>query len=211
MARHWRCSCGWRRRGARGSTRRWRCRSMCATRLRQTTAEREAIRAAAAAGGGSGLMHTDGFTLVPMTVAHLDAVMGIEVRAYPFPWSRGNFVDSIASDYLAQCLVAPDGELLAYQVAMAGFEEWHLLNVAVSPEHQGRGLARWLLNHLVDHARGMGAEWLWLEVRPSNTRARQLYARFGFEAVGVRPGYYPAAGGQREDARVLRYPLREAA
>jgi len=156
-------------------------------------------------------MHTDGFTLVPMTVAHLDAVMGIEVRAYPFPWSRGNFVDSIASDYLAQCLVAPDGELLAYQVAMAGFEEWHLLNVAVSPEHQGRGLARWLLNHLVDHARGTGAEWLWLEVRPSNTRARQLYARFGFEAVGVRPGYYPAAGGQREDARVLRFPLREAA
>jgi ribosomal-protein-alanine N-acetyltransferase len=156
-------------------------------------------------------MHVDASTLVPMAVQLLDAVMRIEVRAYSFPWSRGNFVDSIAAGHLAHCLVAPDGELLAYQVAMAGFEEWHLLNVTVSPDHQGRGLARRLLDELVAHARATGAQWLWLEVRPSNGRARRLYARFGFEEVGVRPGYYPDAGGRREDALVLRYPLRAAA
>lgn len=146
-------------------------------------------------------------TLLPMAVQLLDAVMAIEVRAYSFPWSRANFVDSLAAGHLAHCLVAPDGELLAYQVAMAGFEEWHLLNVTVSPDHQGRGLATQLLHRLIDHARGTGAEWLWLEVRPSNERARRLYAHLGFEQVGVRKGYYPDGRGQREDALVLRLSL----
>lgn len=149
-------------------------------------------------------MSGDAPTLLPMAVQLLDAVMGIEVRAYSFPWSRANFVDSIAAGHLTHCLVAPDGELLAYQVAMAGFEEWHLLNVTVSPAHQGRGLATQLLRRLIAHARCTGAPWLWLEVRPSNVRARRLYAYLGFEQVGVRKGYYPDAHGQREDALVLR-------
>jgi ribosomal-protein-alanine N-acetyltransferase len=149
-------------------------------------------------------------TLLPMAVQLLDAVVGIEVRAYPFPWSRANFVDSIAAGHLTHCLVAPDGELLGYQVAMAGFEEWHLLNVTISPDHQGRGLATQLLHRLIDHARSTGAEWLWLEVRPSNVRARRLYAHLGFAEIGVRRGYYPDAAGRREDALVLRLPLQPA-
>ncbi|WP_293998981.1 ribosomal protein S18-alanine N-acetyltransferase [Sphaerotilus sp.] len=150
-------------------------------------------------------------TLLPMAVQLLDAVLAIEVRAYPFPWSRANFVDSIAAGHLTHCLVAPDGELLAYQVAMAGFEEWHLLNVTVAPAHQGRGLATQLLHRLIDHARGTGAECLWLEVRPSNARARRLYAHLGFAQVGVRRGYYPDGRGQREDALVLRLFLQAGA
>ena len=149
-------------------------------------------------------------TLLPMAVQMLDAVMGIEGRAYPFPWSRANFVDSIAAGHLTHCLVAPDGELLGYQVAMAGFEEWHLLNVTISPDHEGRGLATQLLHRLIDHARSTGAEWLWLEVRPSNVRARRLYAHLGFAEIGVRRGYYPDAAGRREDALVLRLPLKLA-
>jgi [ribosomal protein S18]-alanine N-acetyltransferase len=153
-------------------------------------------------------MSGDAPTLLPMAVQLLDAVMGIEARAYSFPWSRANFVDSIAAGHLTHCLVALDGELLAYQVAMAGFEEWHLLNVTVSPEHQGRGLATQLLHLLIAHGGGTGAQWLWLEVRPSNVRARRLYAHLGFEQVGVRKGYYPDAHGQREDALVLRLALK---
>jgi ribosomal-protein-alanine N-acetyltransferase len=154
---------------------------------------------------------TQALTLLPMAVQLLDAVLAIEVRAYPFPWSHANFVDSLAAGHLTHCLVAPDGDLLAYQVAMAGFEEWHLLNVTVSPDHQGRGLATQLLHRLIDHARGTGAEWLWLEVRPSNARARRLYAHLGFEQVGVRKGYYPDGHGQREDALVLRLSLKAGA
>jgi len=149
--------------------------------------------------------------LLPMGVQLLDAVMAIEVRAYPFPWSRGNFVDSIAAGYLTHCLVSPEGELLGYLVAMSGFREWHLLNVTVAPEHQGRGLARRLMQALREHAQADGAECLWLEVRPSNTRARALYERLGYAQVGVRRDYYPDAGGRREDALVLCLELRPGA
>lgn len=138
-------------------------------------------------------------------IGQLDQVMAIELQAYPFPWSRGNFVDALAAGYLAQCLETPSGELLAYQFAMAGFEEWHLLNLTVAPAHQGEGLGLRLLDTLAQHTRATGAHFLWLEVRPSNLRARALYQRFGFEQIGLRRAYYPDTGGRREDALVLRW------
>lgn len=142
--------------------------------------------------------------LQAMQVGHLDAVMAIEVQAYPFPWSRGNFVDSIASGYWCQCLCAPDGAVLGYLIVMAGLDELHLLNVTVAPTQQGQGHALLMLQALDQQARRVDAHWLWLEVRPSNLRARSIYERFGFEQVGLRRSYYPAEGGQREDALVLR-------
>lgn len=142
--------------------------------------------------------------LCPMQAADLDAVMAIEVEAYPFPWSRGNFIDSMASGYWCVCLFSPTRELLGYQIVMAGHQELHLLNLTVAPLHQGQGHALLMLRALEEHAGRAGAEWLWLEVRPSNVRARALYERFGFEPVGLRRAYYPAAGGTREDALVLR-------
>ncbi len=142
--------------------------------------------------------------LQPMEVSHLDAVMAIEVQAYPFPWSRGNFIDSIASGYWCCSLISASGELLGYQIVMTGLDELHLLNLTVAPDHQGQGHALLLLRALEEHARREDAHWLWLEVRPSNGRARALYERFGFEQVGLRKGYYPDAGGRREDALVLR-------
>ena len=149
-------------------------------------------------------------TLVPIGIGLLDAVMALEVRAYAYPWSRGNFVDSLAAGYLMRALVADDGTLLGYLVAMAGPDEWHLLNITVSPDHQGLRLAVRLLDALHARAESTGAAWVWLEVRPSNARARALYARRGYEQVGLRRGYYPDAGGRREDALVLRRAVGEA-
>ena len=78
--------------------------------------------------------------------------------------------------------------------------------VTVAPEWQGRGHGSALLDVVADHGRDRGLATLWLEVRQSNHRARALYARRGFAEVGVRRGYYPAAGG-REDAVVMRLAL----
>jgi ribosomal-protein-alanine N-acetyltransferase len=142
--------------------------------------------------------------LRPLLLADLDQVLAIEVTAYPHPWSRGNFVDSLVAGYHARCLVDADGRLIAYMLAMASLDELHLLNITVAPDQQGRGHALRLLQALVEQVRLQPATCLWLEVRPSNLRARQLYERFGFEQVGVRRAYYPAAHGQREDALVLR-------
>ncbi len=142
--------------------------------------------------------------LKKMTIATLDGVMAIERVAYEFPWSRGNFIDALAAGYLVQGLQTTAGELVAYMIAMAGVDEWHLLNITVAPDHQGRGHALRLLHELTRHARATGADCVWLEVRPSNVRAREVYARHGYVQVGVRRGYYPGADGQREDALVLR-------
>ncbi len=145
----------------------------------------------------------------PMSVADLDAVLAIEHIAYEFPWTRGNFIDSLAAGYTSQVLRDGDGALAAYCVAMAGVQETHLLNLTVAPAWQHRGLARGLLDALVAHSRGVGAHTLWLEVRESNQRARDVYRHCGFEQVGWRRGYYPAAAGRREDACVMRLPLVE--
>lgn len=139
----------------------------------------------------------------PLVEADLDAVMAIEAGAYPFPWSRGNMTDSLRAGHRALGWFGPDEALLSYCIAMAGVDEWHLLNLTVAPALQGRGLGRHMLAELADHVRADGAGRLWLEVRESNHRARALYARCGFAVVGVRRGYYPAGRSAREDAVVM--------
>jgi len=141
---------------------------------------------------------------VPMTVAALERVMAIEVSAYPFPWTRGNFVDSLAAGYPARVLLQGDDGVIGYWVAMVGVEEMHLLNLTVAPEHQRCGHARAMLTSLEAAARAAGAAVIWLEVRVSNTRARALYRRWGYTEVGVRKGYYPNGTLRREDAIVMR-------
>ncbi len=141
---------------------------------------------------------------VPMHLAHLPAVMAIEQSVYPFPWTHGNFVDSLAAGHVAHVLRTSAGALAGYSVAMAGVQEMHLLNLTVAAPWQGRGHARAMLDALVAQCRRDGHLALWLEVRPSNARARQVYRRYGFEEVGLRRNYYPAGGGRREDACVMR-------
>lgn len=151
--------------------------------------------------------------LVTMTTADLDAVLSIERTAYTVPWTRGNFIDSLASGYLAQCLFDDDGSLLGYFLAMTGAGEMHLLNLTVSPAHQGRGHGSHLLAHLITRCREAGMMQLWLEVRASNARARELYRRHGMVEVSRRKAYYPApAAGPasaREDAIVMSLLLNE--
>ena len=152
--------------------------------------------------------------LQPMTPERLDAVLAVEQSVYSHPWTRGNFIDTLAAGHHALCLVGPlpDGgeELLGYFVAMPGFEEVHLLNITVAPAWQRQGWARLMLDALVLWARARQADWLWLEVRASNTRAQQVYLRHGFVRVGQRKAYYPAGHGLREDAVVMSLRLRDA-
>lgn len=145
--------------------------------------------------------------LRPVAVADLDALMAIETAAYPFPWSRGNFLDSIAAGYWLQALRLHE-EWLGYFVVMAAADELHLLNLTVAPAYQRRGHGRFLLDALCAQGRSRGCEQLWLEVRQSNERALALYLRYGFRAIGKRRGYYPAEAGRREDATVMSLALR---
>lgn len=149
-------------------------------------------------------------TLSEMGTSHLDAVMALENAVYPFPWSRGNFVDSIAAGYATRVLLDARHHLIGYFVAMAGVDEMHLLNITVAPHAQGEGHARRMMDALVALCRASGAQQLWLEVRESNEHARAIYAHMGFVAQGIRKRYYPAPFGRREDAVVMSLALNLA-
>ena len=142
----------------------------------------------------------------PMTPERLDAVLATEQSVYSHPWSRRNFADTLAAGHNALCLLAGD-ELLGYFVAMPGYQEVHLLNITIAPQHQRQGWARLLLDALALWARGQHADWVWLEVRLNNVRAQQLYLRHGYVRAGMRKRYYPAAHGEREDAVVMSLRL----
>ena len=141
-----------------------------------------------------------------LSLARLDDVLAVEQQAYSHPWTRGNFTDAMASGYQIQLLMG-DEQILGYFVAMLGVDEAHLLNLTVAPAFQRQGWAHVLLDALALWARGQGAQWLLLEVRASNLRARQIYEANGFRRVGDRKRYYPANGTEREDAVVMSRPL----
>lgn len=145
--------------------------------------------------------------MTPIQLHELDRLMAIETVAYPFPWSRGNFVDSLAAGYLVSKRVDAEGRWFGYVVAMAGVDETHLLNLTVVPQFQRQGHARAMLDELVRWSRERAAVRLWLEVRESNDRAQALYRRYGFRELGLRRGYYPAGPDGRENAVVMGLDL----
>ena len=99
-----------------------------------------------------------------------------------------------------------DGAWLAGWVMMQAVDEGHILNCCIAPAWQGRGFGYSLMRHLIATARGNATVTLYLEVRPSNTRAVNLYQRLDFDSIALRRNYYPADQG-REDALVMRLIL----
>lgn len=146
-----------------------------------------------------------GDVLRTMAEADLPAVAEAEARIYPFPWTLGNFRDSLLCEDRAWVWEDAAG-LVGYAVVNQVLDEAQLLNISLLPERQGRGLGTRLLQFVCDDARAHRASRLFLEVRPSNAAGQALYRRFGFVPVGLRKGYYPAAGG-REDAIVMELKL----
>ncbi len=143
--------------------------------------------------------------LRPLHEGDLDAVMEIELRAYPYPWTRGIFLDCLRAGYPGRVLESIDG-LVGYGMLSLAANEAHVLNVCVDPRRQSHGYGRRLLRELVQLARQRGALRVFLEVRPSNAPAIALYESEGFNEIGRRPRYYPAANG-REDALVMAVEL----
>jgi ribosomal-protein-alanine N-acetyltransferase len=136
-----------------------------------------------------------------MTEADLDAVATAEARIHPFPWTRGNFADSLAAGHEAW-LAQEGGRMTGYAVVMQVLDEAHLLNISVLPELQRGGLGSALLSYLFGQARQRAATRMLLEVRPGNFVGQGFYRHHGFVEIGRRRDYYPAHEG-REDAIVM--------
>jgi ribosomal-protein-alanine N-acetyltransferase len=140
-----------------------------------------------------------------MAADDLDAVMAIENEVFPFPWTRGNFHDSLNAGYHCWIVEVP-GEIAGYGVLSIGADEAHLLNMSIAARWQRLGLGRELLKFMIQLARESFAHKIYLEVRPSNIRGRKLYASAGFGEIATRRGYYPAHRGL-EDAVVMELNL----
>jgi len=140
--------------------------------------------------------------LRPMLESDVPAVVTIEQRAYPFPWSDGIFRDCLRVGY--RCTVLElDFVLVGYGIIACGAGEAHLLNVCIREEFRCRGFGRALMEHVLQAAADAGSKVVFLEVRPANIGAIRLYESMGFHQIGVRRGYYQAVEG-REDALVMR-------
>lgn len=128
----------------------------------------------------------------------LPAVISIERRSFPTPWSLAMFVLELSKPS-GICLAASAGDQLAGYVVCSRYDQvWHLMNIAVAPEQRGSGVAGQLMRRLIEEAGG--ALPFTLEVRVSNQRAIGMYERFGFRSAGVRPRYYHDNG---EDALIM--------
>lgn len=79
-------------------------------------------------------------------------------------------------------------------------DEAHITTIAVRPNLRGQGLGELLLIGLIDLASALGASYLTLEVRISNTVAQNLYRKYGFREEGVRKRYYT---DNNEDALIM--------
>jgi len=141
----------------------------------------------------------------PMRMDDLDAIMAIEPYIYPYPWTRGNFTDSLNSGYSASVLLH-DEKIIGYALLMMVLDEAHLLNLSIAKNYQKLGLGRHLLEHMIELAKNSQAANMFLEVRPSNISAITLYENIGFNEMAIRRGYYPATIG-REDAVLMGLAL----
>jgi [ribosomal protein S18]-alanine N-acetyltransferase len=135
-----------------------------------------------------------------LELADLSAIESIEQRAYPTPWSRSMFASELAKP-TSICLGAFEGlDLIGYVVNSRYVDAWHVMNVAVDPEFQRRGVATRLLERLFELTRDDERRGYTLEVRVTNEEAINLYEKLGFESRGVRRGYYT---DNREDALIM--------
>jgi ribosomal-protein-alanine N-acetyltransferase len=136
----------------------------------------------------------------------LEAVHALETALFPDPWSVETFWSELAHvpESRHYVVAEDDGEVVGYAGMVATGHQADVQTVAVRADRQGRGLGGELLRALLDEARRRGAGEVLLEVRAENVAAQELYARHGFERIGVRRGYYRPGG---TDAFVLRLRL----
>ncbi|WP_087021952.1 ribosomal protein S18-alanine N-acetyltransferase [Thaumasiovibrio subtropicus] len=137
----------------------------------------------------------------PLGDDHLDKVWQIERQAHAYPWSE-SLIRKPASKIGFNRVLLVNDEVVGYFYAQHVAGEATLLNVAVSPQHQGKGYGRQLVEAFLEQSKTLGGEEAWLEVRASNQGAYFLYEKLGFNEINRRENYYPSKDG-REDALIM--------
>ena len=144
--------------------------------------------------------------LRPLEKGDLAALAALERISFSSPLSESSLLSALSSPFTYGFGLFEGEALWGYAFLFALCEEGDLMNIAVSPDHRGRGLSKILMDAVLQKARALQVETLHLEVRWSNTPARALYTRYGFAQTGVRRGYYTSP---REDALLMTLTLEK--
>ena len=140
-----------------------------------------------------------------MSAADLNEVLVIEQASFKTPWKREHFESELSGRYSFPFVAELVGRVVGFVCLVTLFEEAQILDIAVSPDQRGRGIARLLMEHACAVARAQHAEVLSLEVRASSEAAIGLYRQAGFRQVGIRTNYYDSS----EDALLMEKNLKE--
>jgi len=146
------------------------------------------------------------FRIRPMNVAEVAKIALLETEIFNDPWPEAAFVDELDRVHRGVLVAESDSVITGYAVYVTGVGEAHLTNIAVVPAYRGKNIAKLLLNSIFGIAREAECEYIFLDVRPSNKAAIELYRKFGFYELYQRPNYY---NSPVEDALVMVKNLRE--
>ena len=137
----------------------------------------------------------------------MNEVQAIEQRSFSNPWHKTTFLGEIQNRSIAFPFVAVsevDHAVIGYVLFWLIENEGQINNIAVRPDHRGRGIGKELMRFALDKIRHLRGTFVTLEVRRSNSPAVKLYEKLGFSPLGVRKGYYQ---NPVEDALVLGLDL----
>ncbi len=132
----------------------------------------------------------------------------LELLCHPIPWSKETFFSNQGERYL-NLKITVNNKIVGFCICQQVIDEATLFNIAIHPKYRKQGLAKALLNRLMDELMAMSntISTLWLEVRESNRPAIDLYHSIGFNQITIRKNYYPTASGDQEDAIIMAYTL----
>ena len=142
--------------------------------------------------------------IVPLAEEHLDDVMRIEQEVFSTPWRRDDFTILLENPEAINLAALAAGRLVGYSCAWCVIESAELGNIAVAADSQGLGIGRRLLTATIRACRQKNSSSLFLEVRASNSRAIELYERYGFKTIGLRRNYY---SNPTESALIMKLEL----
>ena len=129
-------------------------------------------------------------TIRDATADDIPGISRIEELSFSMPWPRSVLADFIEADDRICIVAEADGAVLGYLCAIHVLDEYHIGSVAADPAWRNSGIGSALVGELVSRARASEGQYMFLEVRESNTAARRLYAAFGFSEVATRRNYY---------------------
>lgn len=139
----------------------------------------------------------------------LEDIMAIQKACYggKAPWGRITVLNEIKNKKDSFFIV---GEISNQMVAFISLSRrrnvLHITNIATSPPYQQQGIANFLIDEAMNIEHKLFCDWMTLEVRVSNTPAKNLYRKIGFIDGNIKKNYYH---DNKEDALNMAYKLEK--